>query len=586
MDTSKPAADRKALRRRLTATGAVAAWLVLLGLQGAAITRQSLIGDAAYHLLAGEQALRSGQNQLNLEHPPLVKLLAALPLLAEEPLAPPVAVDRAIATSRLLFEDPARTRRAQLRGRAVLLLAFGLPLLGCCYALGRRFGGRRAGTVLALSVGLSLAVLPSLAVIQTDTAVALGFLLTLLALLRYLERATPPRALAVGLGLGLAMAAKFSGVLLWPSVLFAVAVACRRDPGAWKRARDLMLIGLAAAAVTYAPYAMANRAYDSEIGRDTIQRYLRGEGMITGQRMQRYGSFLLALERLDPNLAQWCTGLLGIREQNAIGVYPSFAFGEVSSRGRWWYFPALLLVKTPLVLLLATVAALAAWRRSRAGPAADPDRGAWRGAALLALTAALYLGVAMTSSYNLGVRHLLPILPILYLPAAVWAARGRRRAAVLVGVLAFEAVLLAPLWMSATHTWWLGEHNPTRFAFASGNTEYHQSFLALAEHAREHRLEPLDVLYPLLAEEELRAYLPEARLATPGEPLQRGRWVAVNVIVEQYLPAIRRASAEELRGHGGFVALARDWTPLWEQVRQGEDHGYAAGTFHVYYLPP
>ena len=39
----------------------------------------------------------------------------------------------------------------------------------------------------------------------------------------------------------------------------------------------------------------------------------------------------------DPRLAQWVTGFLGVRIQNRIGVYPSFAFGEVRSAGRWWW---------------------------------------------------------------------------------------------------------------------------------------------------------------------------------------------------------------------------------------------------------
>ncbi len=47
----------------------VAAAVLVLALQILAIDRQSLIGDAPYHLLAGDQALRDGVNLLNFEHP-------------------------------------------------------------------------------------------------------------------------------------------------------------------------------------------------------------------------------------------------------------------------------------------------------------------------------------------------------------------------------------------------------------------------------------------------------------------------------------------------------------------------------------
>ncbi len=176
----------------------------------------------------------------------------------------------------------------------------------------------------------------------------------------------------------------------------------------------------------------------------------------------------------------------------------------MSSRGRWWYFPAVLLIKTPLPLLAASLAALACLVRRRSGGELSTGLGPpgyRRATALLLLTAGIYLGAAVTSTYNLGVRHLMPILPFLYLPAALWAARSRVRAAVVVGALALEALALAPLWMSATNTWWLGSWNPTRFALSGSDTD-RQNFIALKDAARSRGIETLHVLYPLLDERE------------------------------------------------------------------------------------
>lgn len=584
---------RDAARREVAAgvftAGGVAAWLLLAALLGLAIDRQSLIGDAPYHLLAGDQTLRYGTNRLNLEHPPLVKMVAALPLLGERPLAPPVSVDQAVETSLELFTDRPRVRRYQLRSRWLLTIVFAIPLLACCYALGSRFGGPRAGSVLALSVGLSFAVLPFLPVIQTDTAVTLGFAATALALLRYLDAPSPARASIAGVALGLAMASKHSGILLWPSALFALLAGAAIEPASRARRslaclRDLALLVLASGAVLYVTYGVANRNYDPLLGRETIQRYLDGEGLITGHDMQRHADLLLAAERIEPNLAQWLTGLLGIRVQNRIGVYPTYAFGSVSSQGRWWYFPAVLLIKTPLALLIASAAAAGARARRRPTSGPPSRRRGRLATAVVVITTGIYLGVAVSSNYNLGVRHLMPILPFLYLPAALWAARSRWRATLLVGALAMESAALAPLWMSATNTWWLGARNPTRIALSGSDTEYRQNFIALADAAHSRHIETLHVLYPLLDERELRAYLPRARLVVPDTRLEPG-WYAVNVIVEQYLPSIPRAAPGELRGHDTLVALARAWTPFWREVARGEDHGRVAGSFHLYRLP-
>ncbi len=579
---SSPEAGGKLPTRAFSAACA-AAWLVLAVSLWIAIDRQSLIGDAAYHLLAGDQALRHGTNQLNLEHPPLVKLVAALPLLGEEPLAPPVGVDRVIATSLELFDDPARVRRSQLRARTLLTIVFSLPLLMGCFALGSRWGGRRAGGVLALAFGLSFAVLPFLPVIQTDIAVTLGFVVTILALLRYLDTPGLPRALVAGVALGLAMASKHSGVLLCPSVLYALLAAAPRRP--LDRFFDLLAVVLMSGTVLYVTYSVANHDYDPELGRDTIERYLGGEGMITGQQMQSHAKLLLGAERVDPNLAQWLTGILGIRTQNQIGVYPSYAFGSVSSQGRWWYFPAVLLIKTPLPLLLASLGALVLWVRRRPAARSSLAKNGRAAIGLLVLTVVVSLGVAMSSNYNLGVRHLMPVLPFLYLPAALWAARSRVRAVVLVGALAVETMVLAPLWMSATNTWWLGDWNPTRSALSGSDTEYRQNFIALADAVKTREIDTLHVLYPLLTEPELQAYLPGARLVEPGEELLPGHWYAVSVLIEQYLPAIPRANLDDVLGADGLISLARSWTPLWQRVASGEDHGYVAGTFHLYRIP-
>ncbi len=565
------------LPRRFEYGLAVAAAVLVVALQLVAIDRQSLIGDAPYHLLAGDQALRDGVNILNLEHPPLVKLIAALPLQVEERIAATARVDRAIPASRQLFKNSELARRARTRGRGLILVVFALPFLGACFLLGHELAGRRAGALLALAAGLSINVLPYLSVLQTDTAVSLAFILTAWTGLRFLGRPSAARAVALGAALGLGLAAKFSGVLLLPAL--AVIAWCARG-----HRRTAIYLGIAAVTawgIVAAVYALANYDYDSQAGQTTIQLYCQQRGTLRVEdRLEPWEDWLLAVEQVSPSLAQWLTGFAGIRAQNAVGVYPSYAFGKISYRGRWWYFPVILLVKTPLALLAATVMAGLAWlrgwqRRQRGG------RGGAAATVTILTTLAIYLGTSMTSSYNLGMRHLLPIVPFLLLPAVLWAARSRWRGGLMVLALALEAVAVAPLWMSATNTWWLGERNPTRTALSHSNFEAHQNFISLARHARGLGLEPFHVVHPGLQAAELHAYFPEARLFQPGDEITPG-WYAVNALVEQFLPAVRRARPGELRNEEGWRRSVELWEPIWERIRSGDDHGVVAGTFHLY----
>jgi 4-amino-4-deoxy-L-arabinose transferase-like glycosyltransferase len=568
--------------------------LAILGIQATSIYWESLSGDGAQHLLAGQHALIHGQTLHNLEHPPLVKLVAALPVLASgEPLGPRVLPREALAATDRMHRQPERVWRATVAGRWAVLAAFGIPLLIACFFLGRRFGGVAAGWLLVAMVGLSFDLVSWLSSLQTDAAVACGFLITLLAVLRWQDLPTLGRAAAAGTGLGLAVASKFSGLLLVP-VLLLVAVAPMPRPVGWRRRLALPLVALpVAAALVLAVYALANRRYDPETGREVIRQYCRGEAtLLTGDRLVPWEERLLALERRQPLVAQMATGVLGVATQDAIGVYPSYAFGEVSSRGRWWYFPAVLLVKTPLVLLVGAVGV--AWRRTRSSPShglpleaspPGPLSTGWRGRMCLVITVLLYLAVAMRSTYNIGLRHLLPVIPLLYLPLAVGLARRPRWAAVVIGLLMVEAVAVTPNWLAATNTWWLGDRNPTRLALGSGDIEFCQSLRWLAAEAKRRGLESPGVLYLGLDGDVLHAYLPSARLVGPDDPLPPG-WYVVNAAVEQLVPGVLRGDPERIHLYRERRAIAQVWERPWSRIRSGEDHGWIAGTFHLYRLPP
>jgi len=82
---------------------------------------QSLTMDEPYHLLAGYDSLRYGRNTVDYAHPPLVKTVAALPLLTlDHDLFPPTNPTDALADSLRLFEDrpTLQTVTAMSRGRS------------------------------------------------------------------------------------------------------------------------------------------------------------------------------------------------------------------------------------------------------------------------------------------------------------------------------------------------------------------------------------------------------------------------------------------------------------------------------------
>jgi 4-amino-4-deoxy-L-arabinose transferase-like glycosyltransferase len=550
------------------------------------LAEQSLTNDEPFHLLAGAQMHQHGTNTINLEHPPLVKWLAVLPLTDDPALqAPPLRAREARQRWQQIFTTPDETRGRFVSARLVLVACFVVPLLVVCFVLGRQVRGPWAGGLLVVLMGFSFSTLPYLGLAQTDGAVTLGFTAAVAAGIAFARAPGRWQAVALGLGLGLAMAAKFSGVLLAPTVMLALVLGSRKSP----LRRQLGWVGLTlvtAAAVLLGTLSLANLHYDPELGRQAIVDVVRNQStVVVEEELQSWEEPLLALSGYSPGLAQYFTGLLAVRSQNAIGIYPSFAFGELTSRGRWWYFPVLLAVKTPLVILLALMAGVFfGLRRLVHGNEEGGFGKMLRPAFLLpAVTVVVYLGMAMVSNYNLGVRHLLPVMPLLFLPAAAWAAERRSRTLLLAAAVVAESLVVAPLWMASTNTWWLGAANPTRFELSASNLEYKQNFRILAREIEERGLEPVAVYYPGASERELHAYLPTARLDRPSQPLQPG-WYAVGIHAEQILPAVYETTPETFYGYENYHRIAASWYPRLRRIESGEAHGVLAGTFHLYRL--
>ncbi len=123
----------------------------------------------------------------------------------------------------------------------------------------------------------------------------------------------------------------------------------------------------------------------------------------------------------------------------------TFLLGHLRQIGWWYYFPAAMLFKTPTATLAIFCIVPVAWLAGRllqknTEPNAAEMQWAsrWAGMAL-AIPAAIYMAAAMTTNLNLGLRHVLPVYPFLYISVAVgfaWVMRCWPRAMLVIGLLA------------------------------------------------------------------------------------------------------------------------------------------------------
>lgn len=122
----------------------------------------------------------------------------------------------------------------------------------------------------------------------------------------------------------------------------------------------------------------------------------------------------------------------------------AFIMGKISIHGWFWYFPLAFAIKTPLSFFALLALALV--------PVLPPRR--WSRELLLAGAPLWVLGIgywagAVTSSLNIGLRHVLPTMPILCIVAGaawLWAGTQWPRRGVVLALLALYAAEAVSTW--------------------------------------------------------------------------------------------------------------------------------------------
>lgn len=158
---------------------AVAALIVLQVAQFAYVVhRESLTWDEDDHMFAGYEMWKAGDYGLNPEHPPLVKLLATLPLLGEKMWVPTVRQDRdfkieAYQDGRewLAINDGAGQKFVFRMRMAAGLLAIGLSFV--VFFAAREWFGAGAALISLVLLVFDPNILGHSALVTTDVGVTL-----------------------------------------------------------------------------------------------------------------------------------------------------------------------------------------------------------------------------------------------------------------------------------------------------------------------------------------------------------------------------------------------------------------------------
>jgi hypothetical protein len=481
-------------------------------------------------------------------HPPLARLLAAIPLCLDGARLPQCRGQTTIGTedlgyalgTQVLYHSIKPAGTLLIHARLVMLLFPAISLF-YLYRLARWLAGPPAAAAAVAFFSFDPTLLGHGFWIGNDVAACAGYLAATYYAFLWLDKPAWPRAALAAAACGLAVSAKFSCLLVIPAV--ALLALTRISP--WRTLiMQLPMMALIAFATLWATYFFNVGPLSDQAGLNAPAQHdaaADSQAQSMRQQWQRLPRWIRQTPVPMPSF------FLALARQSVHNRFGHLAYlnGHVSSKGWWYYFPEVLALKSPIGFLGAFLIALGLRVRdtcrkefppppvlrgregSRRFIGGSPGVGVerrlahetptlalplstgggeeealpnvsrtlgllflgrqWRGWRMrhVLLPPAVFLAAAMTSNIDIGIRYVLPAIGFLYLFAAIQLARPGW--AWLLGCL----MLCAAVETAAVHPDYLGYFNlaaggPSRGdRFAlDSNLDWNQDVYRLADWIR------------------------------------------------------------------------------------------------------
>src|SRR5882724_4136876 len=339
----------------VTITGVILLLLVLEGQLLYSVRRESLTWDEGDHIFAGYMSLKHHDFGLNPEQPPLVKMVAALPLqtmtLREPQLQNRYFKTEAYLSGRdLIFQNDHETIIFRARMAASI---FALLVALLAFLTAQEMFGNGAGFIALVLIIFEPNFLAHGSLVTTDTGAAAALVSSIYAFYRYVKSPSWGRVGVLGLAAGLFFIVKHSAVLLPAMLVLLAASELLRPHQAGDETRlhqavrlggALVIAGIIAVGIMWVCYGFRYTARPAGTRmnpplEDTLANLRPAEGKV-----------IKTMARWKVLPESWLYGLADVR--SVANTWPSYMFGKVYAHGVWFYFPVAFLIKATLTTLI------------------------------------------------------------------------------------------------------------------------------------------------------------------------------------------------------------------------------------------
>lgn len=395
------------------------------------IREDSFTFDETAHITAGYSYLTQKDYRLNPEHPPLIKDLAALPLLFSDlnfpkdhpawlQKEPPQWWFQFDLASQFLYKSGNNPDQILLWSRTPLIML--LVFLGWfIFYWTKKLFGTKPALLTLFFFSFSPTFLAHGRLITTDVGAALGVVIATCFWLNFLKNPSKKNLLLAGLILGIALLLKFSLILLLPFFLLtALLYALIHKLSLLKYSAFFIVAGIIALLFVILPvYQFHVSNYPAE--QQTRDTKFLLENSFLPEPAQK-SVVWLSSQNLTKPLAHYLLGV-SLVINRAGGGNTTYFLGEISAEGWKNYFPIVYLIKEPLsfhiLTLIALLSAILLLKKFLFGQNVFQRTKEWLKSHFPELAMLLFIGIywftSLNSKLNIGVRHLLPVLPFTFI---------------------------------------------------------------------------------------------------------------------------------------------------------------------------
>jgi len=474
--------------------------------------------DEMSHIPAGYSYLTQKDYLINPEHPPLVKDLAAVPLLFLDLNFPEDHNSWTEGTneqwtygSQFLYYSGNDADQITFLARVPMILL--LLFLGWfIFRWTKELAGNKVALLVLTLFSFSPTFLAHGRLVTTDVAAALGVVMTSYFWIKFLKNPSKKNIIFAGLIFGISMLLKFSVVLVIPlfgiiTVVYALL---------WKKPL-LKYIGMAIMAGIIG-MILIWPVYQFHLLNYPAERQLRDSEIILSSGGINTTESICLWMADKPGLRPYAHYFLGLlmASQRVSGGNTVYFLNEISNLGWWYYFPLIYLLKIPLAFHILTLIALlyVFWIVIIKRPFSQNiflRITEWIKNHFTEFSMMVFLVIywitSITGALNIGVRHILPVFPFTYILVALgiaawikrisspaWKKIGTSLVAVLLGFYIISSLLVWPHYLTYFNEIAKGPENGYKYAVDS-NYDWGQDLKRLKEWVDENEIEKIYLSY-------------------------------------------------------------------------------------------